>query len=124
MNLVTPKARAKHEPFVQQTGHWSVEQKLMLSSSFRCDKNHNNYCCVSHHTLLSCLRCSTYLLQMSKSSTKNRTERIRHLWRKTAVFKLTQMSKNPGDIFNSHDICIRHITSNSHLMDYYLLKTE
>ncbi len=22
-NLVTPKARAKHEPFVQRTGHWS-----------------------------------------------------------------------------------------------------
>jgi len=23
INLVTPKARAKHEPFVQQTGLWS-----------------------------------------------------------------------------------------------------
>jgi hypothetical protein len=33
INLVTPKARAKYEPFVQQTGLWSlseagVEQKF------------------------------------------------------------------------------------------------
>jgi hypothetical protein len=45
INLVTPKARAKHEPLVQQTGHWPliVEEKLILSSSFRCDQIYTQF---------------------------------------------------------------------------------
>jgi hypothetical protein len=35
-----------------------VEQKLMLSASFRCDQNHNNLCFVLDQTILSCLHTS------------------------------------------------------------------
>jgi hypothetical protein len=60
INMVTPKARAKHEPFVQQTGLRPdsiirgrfVEQMLMLSSSFRCDQIHNCHWYDLGHTLL------------------------------------------------------------------------
>ncbi len=43
MNLVTPKVGALHELWFNKlasapTRGWYVEQMLMLSSSFRCDK--------------------------------------------------------------------------------------
>ncbi len=50
INLVTPKARAKHELLFNKPAYLffcklirdrSVEQKLTLSSSFRCDQNQN-----------------------------------------------------------------------------------
>ncbi len=50
INLVTPKARAKHELLFNKPASLflcklirdqSVEQKLTLSSNFRCDQNHN-----------------------------------------------------------------------------------
>ncbi len=41
----------------QQTGLRGkfVVQKLVLSSSFKCDRIHNSYCYHSGHTLLCCL---------------------------------------------------------------------
>jgi len=34
INLVTLRARAKHEPFVQQTGLWSVDQHKSSVDAF------------------------------------------------------------------------------------------
>jgi hypothetical protein len=38
MNLVTPKARAKHEPFVQQTGLSLLNSESDLSSTTKLTK--------------------------------------------------------------------------------------
>jgi hypothetical protein len=54
-DLVTPKVGAKHEllfnkpasvSFIFNGGGWFVEQRLVLSSSFRCDQINN---CKRHH---------------------------------------------------------------------------
>jgi hypothetical protein len=53
VNLVTPKAGAKHELLLKEPASgWFVEH---LSSTTKYGQIHSNYCCTLGHTKMSCL---------------------------------------------------------------------